>query len=192
MMPPIIPLLETRVLALLNAHPKGLSEYELLRALEPELAPVESTDPGLRLFRRHFLLFHVLYRLRDRLWGEGQGDLAISPLCVRLQPYLRGRLGLMRHDPLRAYYLDLREWSGTTAHDVASLMSDFWRRLSARQQLTAALAVFGLESLPGNFEPVRRHYKRLAMLHHPDRGGDGARLQELNAALAVVRRYYGL
>jgi hypothetical protein len=30
-------------------------------------------------------------------------------------------------------------------------------------------------------EEVKKHYKNLAFIHHPDRGGDTARMQEINA-----------
>jgi curved DNA-binding protein CbpA len=34
---------------------------------------------------------------------------------------------------------------------------------------------------------IKRRYRRLAMRHHPDRGGDGVRLREINAALATLQ-----
>lgn len=33
---------------------------------------------------------------------------------------------------------------------------------------------------------IKRHYRRLAMRHHPDRGGDKAQLQIINAAMEAL------
>ena len=35
-------------------------------------------------------------------------------------------------------------------------------------------------------EDVKKHYKNIAMIYHPDRGGDTARMQEINAEYAQI------
>jgi hypothetical protein len=35
-------------------------------------------------------------------------------------------------------------------------------------------------------EEVKKHYKNLAFMYHPDRGGDTARMQEINAEYAAI------
>jgi curved DNA-binding protein CbpA len=35
---------------------------------------------------------------------------------------------------------------------------------------------------------VKAVYRSLAAVHHPDRGGDPVKMQEINAAYAVLRR----
>ena len=47
------------------------------------------------------------------------------------------------------------------------------------------MAVLDLRD-PIDAAAIKRRYRRLAMRHHPDRGGDGQRLGETNAALAVL------
>jgi DnaJ-like protein len=37
---------------------------------------------------------------------------------------------------------------------------------------------------------IRRAWRRLARLHHPDRGGSGPRMQEINAAYRLLRGRY--
>ena len=51
--------------------------------------------------------------------------------------------------------------------------------------LTDALTILGLDCP----EPraARRQYRRLALLHHPDRGGDAERFKQVSAAYQVVR-----
>ncbi|NNG14653.1 MAG: DnaJ domain-containing protein, partial [Gammaproteobacteria bacterium] len=35
---------------------------------------------------------------------------------------------------------------------------------------------------------IKQQYRRLAMQHHPDRGGDDATLQKINAAMNILTR----
>ena len=41
-----------------------------------------------------------------------------------------------------------------------------------------------------DFPAVKRRYHALALEHHPDRGGDGDTLREINAAMAVLQKCY--
>ena len=80
--------LERHLLAFLEAHPAGLSEYELLKRLREQnalFADFNAREP-LSLFRSHFLLFHALYLLRERLWLAQRGQLQIDPLQIVLLP----------------------------------------------------------------------------------------------------------
>ena len=187
--------LEEDLLARLRQHPGGISEFELLQALRAEDHPVTSGatgEPGgHRLFQEHFALFHLLYRLRDRCHGEGQARLEINPLCIRLYPYQAGQGELPEPaDPLRDYYLDLGNLRGTSAADVEEMLGRFWGRMQGLEQRNEALRVLGLEADAG-YEQARERYRRLAMEHHPDRGGDTRRLQEINAAMASLARAHG-
>lgn len=170
-----------QILDLLRAHPAGLNEHRLLRAL----GYTELRDP-LALFRAHFHLFHSLYALRDQLWRQGLGHLQIDPLCIRLQPYRPAQATLTKPDPLRAYYSDLSRLDNMTADSVRGLLRDFWRNYRDTQQRRTALHELELQD-PVDFPTIKRQYRRLAMRHHPDRGGDGRRLQILNAALATLQ-----
>lgn len=55
---------------------------------------------------------------------------------------------------------------------------------------TAALAVLGLAE-PTDWPAIRRRYRELAGRHHPDRGGEAGRLQEIHAALRILGCCYG-
>ncbi len=188
------------VLGILEDHPSGLAEFQMIKALRAggrtELAELDSK---LGLFRAHFLLFHVLYGLRERLWAERRGHLEISALCTRLLPYGRApeearRAAVVRSDPLRDYYMDLSNLDSTTEDDVRALLDGFWRRMAAGagdpDHRREALEVLGLSD-PVDYDTVRRRYRRLTMLHHPDRGGDTERLQRINAAMAVLANDFG-
>ena len=176
----------------LTRRPAGLREYDLIQYLR-EAGWTEFRRPGvddrLALFRQHFLLFHVLYRLRDTLREEQAGELVID-LRIVIEPYRPGREALAAGDPLRGYYLDLSQLEKTTEADVEALLEGFWERLEAGEEKGSALAVMGLEE-PVDYPTIKRRYRQLAMRHHPDRGGNHVRLQELNRAMAVLTRYYG-
>lgn len=162
----------------------GLTEYELLK----ELAGVEPffASPGdnLALFRQHFLLFHCLYRLQAELQQAESASLNLSPLSITLRPYQPGEGRQLSHpDPLRSYYLDISHLYATSPADVEDLLGQFWSRLAERDTRSEALKILGLCD-PIDDESIKQRYRRLVMAHHPDRGGDVARLQLINAAMA--------
>lgn len=187
--------LEAQLLVLLGENPVGLSEHELLKRLRkanPLFADFDARQP-LSLFRGHFLLFHALYRLRTRLSRERSGRLVIDPLRIVLEPVgpadvAQAGVFLVPSNSgdLSGWYTDLGRWQATTAAEVVELLRQFHvaRRANGRRQ--AALAELGLRD-PVDDAAIKRRYRHLAMRHHPDRGGDGQRLREINAAFAVLR-----
>lgn len=185
--------LEAACRQLLGEYPDGLSEQALLQYLRLppyELMPVLSPGDSLGLFQSHFLLFHTLYRLRDRLRGEQLGELEISPLVIRVRSYVQGEAALDEVDPLREYYLDLEQLHATDAEAVEQLLSGFWQQLGAEDEKTQALTTLLLQE-PVTLNEVKAQYRRLAMQYHPDRGGDAARMHELNHALSILQRCLG-
>jgi hypothetical protein len=163
-------------------------EFDLLTELKRRhVPPFEDPDGStLGLFRRHFLLRHLLYRLRDRLLARGAGDLALDAVGVRYcsHPGPRRR-SMVAPEPLRAYYLDPDELASTGAAEVDALLAAFWRRYHAHARRDWALRELDLgEDAPR--DTIRRRYRELAMRHHPDRGGDAERFARINAAHAVL------
>lgn len=181
------------LLEILEDHPAGLSEYDLFRALAQRGDAKFSRSAfanHFSLFQSHFILFNMLYRLRDRLLGEGRYDLRIDCLQVMLLPYEPSSATLPAEiDKLRAYYLDLDQLRQTTAQDVQDMLDKFWRRFGAMDERGEALRVLELEE-PVDYITIKRQYHRLALTHHPDRGGDGDKLRAINAAMSVLTRYY--
>ena len=177
------------LLSELRRHPAGLGEVELIRALrrrgDLEEFPADGSlaDP-LDLYRTHFILFHALYRLRERLWSEGE-DLRIHCLAIALRPRRQAPGALGEPDPMAAFYQDPANLDYYGRADVARLLDGFWRRVGCDRRRGDALEVLGLRD-PVSREQIRRRYRRLAMRHHPDRGGDGATLQRLNEAMVTL------
>ena len=191
--PEALDALEARLEELLAACPTGISEHELLKILrreQPLFAAFTPREP-LSLFRGHYLLFHGLYRLRDRLAREQRGSLAIDPLRIVLAPAVVSEPGensaaLAPDRPdLADWYADLGRLTTVTAAEVREWLRQFHAARQGQAQRQAALAALELHD-PVDAAAIKRQYRRLAMRHHPDRGGDGERLREIHAALAVL------
>lgn len=198
--------LAEQVYVLLGEQPQGCSEYQLIQQLKARHSTHIPNLPlldKLVLFRTHFLVFNALYRLRDQLWGERRHNLQISPLCVQLQPYEPGASGIIENDPLRMYYLDLSNLRDTDESEVERLLASFWSRMRGDQrgepgvdwdpeQKRAALELFELdqESASLSIHTIKRRYRQLVSIHHPDRGGSTARIQSINLAMEILQRYY--
>ncbi len=182
--------LQTLVEEILISAPEGLSEIELFMALESRGLRVfgrEVFGENLALFRAHFILFHVLYALRQRLWLEKRYELEISCLKLVLKPYHETTSRFpVEHDPMGAYYTDLKNLADTGEQDLDKMLGDFWSWFAGASQRDDALLALGLER-SADFSTIKRRYHRLAMEHHPDRGGDAAKLQQINAAMDVLK-----
>ena len=182
---PDYPVIEPHLLTILRGAGAALSEYALLQALAKPLPyfAISGLDT-LALFQRHFLLYHCLYRLQQALWASSDGHLEISALAIRLSPYAPQPGGqLAEPDPLRTYYLDLGQLDRTRPAELDAMLANFWQRLARRDTRDEALKILGLAD-PIDDKRIQQRYRQLVMSHHPDRGGDTATLQLLNAAMA--------
>ena len=193
MQPPDRRLFQEILLDILRLHPEGLSEYALLQRLRQDSRmsfESERLDSSEDLFRVHFLLFHHLYVLRDELHATQKGELEIQPLNIRWRlPVAEASIdtegALARPDPLADYYRDLTHLATTTGADVDRLLGQFWTRFGRYDRRAEALSVLELDA-EADAASIQRQYRRLAMRHHPDRGGDPTRLQAINAAMAIL------
>ncbi|MGC8119242.1 DNA-J related domain-containing protein [Marinobacter sp. VGCF2001] len=180
------------------AGPAGLSELELIRALQSErwglIGAVDFHEPD-RLYPVHFLLFHTLYCLRDQIAAEGE-SLTISPLRLSIHPQNPGATSSSlpeSADKLRAFYLDLSQYflSDTAIHEM---MDNFWSgSLPSRPgsaDAAAAGRALGFDELPRQFATVKQRFRKLVMRAHPDRGGDTGEVQQLNQAFSVLKAHY--
>lgn len=178
---------------MLDAHPAGMSEYDLLMGLAERDVSLFNEDyfkSPLGLFQRHFLLFHCLYLLRDKLRTTRQGDMKIHCLAIQLMPYSRNPADHPSlPDPLVGYYLDLDNLKSTDESDVLRLLDNFWQKFAGEDQRDEALAVMHLTH-PTSYPVIKQQYRRLAMQWHPDRGGEPAQFQRLEWAMGILRILY--
>jgi hypothetical protein len=198
--------LAEQIFVLLREQPEGCSEYQLIQQLKARHSTHIPNLPlldKLVLFRTHFLVFNALYQLRDQLWGESRYNLQISPLNVQLQLYVPGASGVAENDPLRDYYLDMSNLRDTDEQEVERLLASFWSRMRGDhlgerneswdpEQKRAALELFELdqEGCSLSLHTIKRRYRQLVSIHHPDRGGSTTRLQSINLAMEILQRYY--
>ncbi len=92
-------------------------------------------------------------------------------------------------DPLADFYLDLHHLNNTTTHDVEKLLTQFWQEYLNPSEKNQALKVLEL-SPPVDFTTIKKQYRRLAMKHHPDRGGQPDALVSINQAMQCLETYY--
>ncbi len=182
--------IEASVLDLLLRRRAGWQEFDLLRELAGCGHGGFEACPGgslLDLYRRHFRLFHLLYRLRDELRAGRSWDLSIHCLDIRLVAY-RNSSSLLpeRLDGLREHYRDLAGLERLTQEDVETLIEEGLNRICAREQRADALSTLGLCD-PVEQRAIRRRFHELALVHHPDCGGEVARFQKISAAAASLR-----
>jgi len=180
-----------------STPPHGMTELELIRAMQKEpwqlLGPVNFHQPD-QLYPVHFLLFHVLYRLRDQLAGTGV-TISISPLKLCLEPVTRiTSEGLPEaEDKLRAFYLDLDQYA-LPESEIHRMMDDFWagqaRARPNQPEVVKAASVLGFSSLPESFSEIKQRFRQRVMKAHPDRGGDTETVQCLNEAFSVLKAHY--
>lgn len=169
----------------LQDNKEGISEFDLLKLLResPDTsAHFQRNGETIEVFRQHFLLMHILYTLRDEYWQQKSGQLEIDPLSIRLGKYQKGSSGLQNTDSLREYYLNIENLFNTSSEDVDQLFKDFWKNMDSSKHRDKDLETLGLQEGVSKQE-IRDQYRRLAMEHHPDRGGDHGKLQEINQAM---------
>ena len=181
-----------QVITLLQQHPEGVSEYSFIKHLQKQEItgfPDVPLSDLLALFKMHYLLHHVLYRLRHSLWQQQQAHLLIDPLATRLFPYQAQQSGIGEYDAISSYYDDLSRIETVKVEEVTSLLAQFWQRVNAKDDRHDALQVLSLEE-PVDYTTIKHRYRQLVQQHHPDKGGDKEMLQTLNHALSVLEQYY--
>lgn len=140
---------------LLLDKPAGFSEYQLINhfkdAQHPFFVSANLSD-SLSLFRSHFVLFHLLYKLRDNLRAAGEFELHISPLQIYLAPmssatqHSANSSALAAREPLRRYYLDLNNLQDTGRAEVDALLNSSRDLYCCRKRLWMLCMYWALSS----------------------------------------------
>lgn len=172
------------------------SEYLLIKTLVAQgIIQPEYATTSLALFQTHFLVMNALYQLQREWFGENI-YLYISPMAIHRKNCnpQASTTKAMNLSGVGDFYLNWENLEAATTETVDHLLDAFWKSYAARGVDDAAhkeaLNVLGL-SEPVEYIALKRQYRRLAMIHHPDRGGDDARLQEINHAMSVLEKRFG-
>ena len=182
---------------ILESAQAPVSEYQLIQLLNQQGCSLStSATDTVALFRSHFLVYNALYQLQDRYWQQQQRLLRISALAIELQSpqtsannNQRALSDYSNDQALRAYYLDISQLEHATDASVQALLDSFWQRYVSNDEVTEALATLAL-SPEATYQDVKQQYRRLAMQHHPDRGGKADQFQAINQAFGVLQRYF--
>ena len=176
---------------ILQDNEEGFSEYELIHMIKEDVFDEKTNalfNDTQQLFTVHFLIFHALYRLREQLWTSRMGHIEISPLNICIKPYPEsGDQGMGPVDKLGEYYLNLSNLKTTSRQDLDDLLDNFWQYFLRPEKKLSAMEILEIKE-PFDNQQLKQQYKKMVMLHHPDRGGDKTRLQEINHAFEILKQ----
>ena len=151
------------------------------------------------------MLFHCLYLLRNRWQQNHHAKLEISAINIKktvndapatmtnsiAEGYSEKDTSLRHADPLAQYYLDWSHFSSTTGEDVDALLNSFWRKVFTpknEESIQHSLTIMQLDSLVSTAE-LKVQYRRLAQIHHPDKGGDSDQFKKICQAFHQLKQY---
>lgn len=208
------PALDIAILELLEE--KTPSEFELIKALQSppyELFNEHIFENDLSLFQTHFIVYNALFRLRDIGLEHKIFDLDILATKISKLDISKHKTQNLTNaintdltssnapetKKLREYYLNWDNFHSTNEDDVNDLLTSFWDKMSNRfshsynnhgqiideDQIDEALYTLGLTSLSDQTN-LKKHYKKLCVIHHPDKGGEPKDFQRILLAYQLL------
>lgn len=181
---------------------KTLSEFDIIKTWRHNGWLASSClQTQINIFRTHFFVYHNLYCLKQELAEKERGDLEIAPLAIYFKNNLEKSAALdpaskdkisshqIKHlDYLAHYYLRWQPMFETTQKDVEQLFALARAGIQQPLRLHEAFKRFDIEP-PTTKTTVTRAYRKLAMTHHPDRGGAPATLQLIHEDKALIMQW---
>lgn len=117
------------------------------------------------------------------------GSMSVNPLANRLSEKEHNAVA-----KLRQYYLNWNNFEKTTQQNVCDLIDSFWQSMSTKpptqlsnDNLTNALHVLELEQCVA-LTDLKKQYKKLSNLHHPDKGGNLVKFQKITLAYQYLKQ----
>ena len=190
--------LKIPILELLNELELPLTEYQLIQQIKLKLStfPTLSESHSVALFQLNFLVMNALYQLQEELLQEHL-YLSISPLKIDLQPLSSTcsetrALSQNLDSRLSEYFFDWSHFEDTGESEVEALLQQFWKYFlnnDLTQRAYQTLAV----SPDANWTEIKNAYRKQALRHHPDKGGQSTRFIEIRQAYEVLKnRHHSL
>lgn len=181
------------VFKILKKYIDEISEYQLVKILDsvaPGFSEIEGDNPSEIQFRKHFMVMNALFNLQHRLIGKGV-RLAITPLKIKLVKETYEDIAEMsEHNPdttLRDYYINWENYDVENPSHIKLLLNQFWERYLGNDNRSIALDILGLPA-DARWESVKQSYRRLAAIHHPDRGGETQQFNSIREAYEFLHQ----
>ena len=186
----IILIFKEAVLYFLEEHDNSVTEYKLLTFLQtkhPDL--LNFNHQSLSLYQKHFYLFYQLYKLKNELARSGY-LLSIGAIEICLSNHLFSTNEITEFNKLEDFYLNI-ENINMGEDEVASMLRSFWVKYSALDEKQDALSVLGLDNQKDvDFRVIKKRFTKLALVKHPDRGGEPAEFFKIKRAYQKLKTIY--
>ena len=180
------------ILQYLQEQATPITEYDLMQGLEDHAAfKALASENQLALFQKHFMIMNALYELQDQLWQDDMLYLHISPLSIEIKAVKECvseecAVIFSESEALSRYYRDWNNIESTEEADVIALINDFWKRFVSTDKREEALRELALmpDATP---EEINKSYRRLAAIHHPDKGGEKEKFIQIRRAYEILK-----
>lgn len=186
--------LAIEILSFLNQYPGGTTEYEIIKQLEKlDLFQDLADEDELALFQKHFIVMNSLYQLQSDLWKDDKIFLDISSVRVRFivaefdKTDGSAARSISYNRALSGYYLDWENYRSTDQETVLEMLNGFWELFLNKDKVSSAYQTLDL----GMNEPldiVTKQYRKLAAIHHPDKGGSREDFIAIRQAYEVIKQ----
>ncbi len=187
-----INILHPLIMSILKHNMDGISEYLLIKALSNAgvVWPEDSESPDHALFQKHFITMNALYSLQDKLRKE---SIFLDITALKIKLYFRPNAhqsdscqNLKDTDyKLKTYYLDWHNYHETGTEEVVDLLNQFWTYYQKDNKKEDSFKVLGIPPSSTKQE-IDFAFRRLAALHHPDKGGEAKAFIQIRQAYEVL------
>ncbi len=184
----------TEILSFINQYPDGTTEYEIIKHLENlHLFQDLAAEDELALFQKHFIVMNSLYQLQADMWRDDNIFLDISSVRVRLIIDNQDEIAdstvksISDNSALSGYYLDWENFKSTDQEKVLEMLNGFWQLFYNQDKISGAYQTLDL-SMSEPLEIVTKQYRKLAAIHHPDKGGDRDNFIAIRQAYEVIKQ----
>ncbi len=185
---PVLNLLQGQLEIILLQLPAEASEQQLLQRLGLKLQAIPDEPADFMLFRQHFILYHLLYRIQHQWQIQQSGWLEIGLAKTIVSTWTTAD-SPRQPDEKAAYYLNWQHYYQMTPAALSEQLQQFWQDyISQLPQQTIqytteqALSQISLPQWPCTVTELKKAYRQQALACHPDRGGNPELFRQLNFA----------
>lgn len=159
-----------------TANDKRIEEHYLLSRLGLKLQSAQTVSDDLQRFQKHFVLYHLLYRIQSGWLSARRYYLHIGLANIQLLPFSAAPEHSENSDR-RDYYQNWSHYFLMTEQLLDQHLQQFWQQYVSPRRTIPALSHSDariLLELPSQFTLVqlKKAYRTKALQLHPDRGGD--------------------